>query len=151
MKLQDALKTDRFRNNRHRAILNMLYTAYWYKSQVSSILKDNGLTLEQFNVLRILKGKNPEAMCVKDIAGRMLEKSSNVPRIIDRLVKKKLVKRKTSKEDKRETLISMTDKGMEQVDTATRAVDKLDHKILSLTDEDAVTLHELLEKLRLTD
>ena len=68
MKLQDAIKTEKFKNERHKATLNLLYTAYWYKTHVSTTLKLSGLNTEQFNVLRILKGKNPEPMCVKDIA-----------------------------------------------------------------------------------
>ena len=90
MKLQDAIKTNNFRDERHKASLNVIYTAYWFKSHLSTVFKEYGLTEEQFNVLRILKGKHPEPMCVRDIASRMLEKNSNVPRIADRLVTKKV-------------------------------------------------------------
>ena len=81
----------------------------------------------------------------------MLENSSNVPRIIDRLVRKKLVKRKNSKEDKRETLVSLTDLGLEQTDMATKAVDKQRSKIIGLSEEEATQLHILLEKIRAVD
>lgn len=151
MKLQEALKTDRFRNEIHKASLNILYTAYWMKSHLSSVFKEHGITEEQFNVMRILKGKHPEAMCVRDIASRMIEKNSNVPRIIDRLVIKKLVKRATSKEDKRETLITLTDKGITHLASASEAVEKRSNEILSLTENEATQLHELLEKLRKID
>ena len=151
MKLQEALKTDRFRNARHMALLNVLYTAYWLKSATTAALKDSGLTGEQFNVMRILKGKHPEPMCVRDIASRMLEKSSNVPRIIDRLVVKKLVKRATSKEDKRETIMTITAEGIKQLDLASKSVEKATEKIIGITEDEAVQLHNLLEKLRTTD
>ena len=151
MKLQEALKTDRFRNEIHKASLNILYTAYWMKSHLSSVFKEHGITEEQFNVMRILKGKHPEAMCVRDIASRMIEKNSNVPRIIDRLVIKKLVKRATSKEDKRETLITLTDKGITHLASASETVEKRSNEILSLTESEATQLHELLEKLRKID
>jgi DNA-binding MarR family transcriptional regulator len=151
VKLQDAIKTNKFRNERHKATLNILYTAYWYKTHVSGVLKDNSLTMEQFNVLRILKGKHPDQMCVRDIGSRMLEKSSNVPRIIDRLVTKKLVKRTTSKEDKRETLITLTDKGIEQLDLASKSLEKTSNKLIGITEEEAVVLNELLEKTRTAD
>ena len=128
-----------------------MYTSYWLKTHVNAVLKDNGLTIEQFNVLRILKGKHPEQMCVKDIGSRMIEKSSNVPRIIDRLLIKKLVKRTTSKEDKRETLISLTDDGLKQVESSNILVDAMQKRISGLDDRDATLLSELLEKMRTTD
>jgi DNA-binding MarR family transcriptional regulator len=98
--------------------------------------------------MRILKGKHPEQMCVRDIASRMLEKNSNVPRIIDRLVAKKMVKRENSTEDKRETLISLTAKGMEQLDKVSKQVETKSNDIINLSDEEANQLHNLLEKLR---
>ena len=96
----------------HKAGLNILYTAWWLKTMMSKELKEYGLTHEQYNVLRILKGRHPEQICVKEIACRMIEKSSNVPRIIDRLEIKKLVKRTSSNSDKRETVIVLTQAGI---------------------------------------
>ena len=148
MKLEDALKTDKFRDEQHKAALNVLYTAYWLKSQLSPVFKEHGITEEQFNVMRILRGKHPQAMCVRDIASRMLERNSNVPRIIDRLVAKKLVKRATSRQDKRETLISLTEHGQALLQTASKAVEKRSEEIIRISDQDATRLHELLELLR---
>ncbi len=126
----------------------MLYTAYWLRNNFTVVLKTQGITLEQFNVLRILNGKHPEMMRVKDIGSRIVEKSSNVPRIIDRLAAKKLVKRNTSKEDKRETLVAITDAGLELLQIAIRLVDNTRETTLGITDEEALQLNELLEKLR---
>ncbi len=148
MKLEEAIKSTRFSSMQEKAAINLLHTAYWLKSNYSAQLKSEGLTLEQFNVLRILKGKHPERMNVKDICGRMVEKSSNVPRIIDRLVKKSLVKRATSKEDKRETLISLTDSGIAQLLRANELVAEVNNGMLGLNDDEARMLNELLEKLR---
>ncbi len=151
MKLQDALKTDRFRNEQHKATLNVIYTAYWLRSHLSMIFKEHGITEEQFNVMRILRGKHPQAMCVKDIASRMLEKNSNVPRITDRLVAKKLVKRATSKEDKRETLVSLTEKGIEHLELSSKAVELRSNELIGLNEKESAQLHELLEQLRKID
>lgn len=148
MKLEEAIKSNKFRDEGHKASLNILYTAWWLKTIFSSSMKELGMTSEQFNVMRILKGKHPEEMCVKDIGSRMIEKSSNVPRIIDRLVDKKLVKRTTSKEDKRETLISLTDKGMKHLAEASKVMDEVGQKTIGLTNDEASRLNELLEKLR---
>lgn len=151
MKLEDALKTNRFKDERHKATLNIIYTAYWFKTHLNSVMKTYGITVEQFNVLRIIKGKHPEAICVKEIGNRMLEKSSNVPRIIDRLLLKHLVKRTTSKQDKRETLITLTEKGMEQLSIISKAVNEKTEAILDISNEEAKQLHELLEKMRKED
>ena len=148
MKLQEAIKTEKFRNARHMAMLNILYTAYWLKTHNNAALKNYDLTSEQYNVLRILRGKHPEPMCVKDIGSRMLEKSSNVPRIIDRLVAKNFVERSNSQEDKRETIITVTDVGLKILEQSTKALDKVAEKIIGLDDAEALALNEQLEKFR---
>ena len=109
--MEQAIKSTHFRNEIHKAGLNILYTAWWLKTIMSKELKEYGLTHEQYNVLRILKGKHPEKICVKEIACRMIEKNSNVPRIIDRLETKKLVRRVASDSDKRETVIILNTGG----------------------------------------
>lgn len=148
MKLEDAIKSNRFTDDRHRATVNLIYTAYWLKSSISGALKQYGLTMEQHNVLRILKGSHPKDLCVKEIASRIVEKSSNVPRIVDRLVAKKLVHRYQSKEDKRETLVSLTDKGIETIQLARQLVEELTANTINLSQEEAATLNALLEKMR---
>lgn len=115
---------------------------------MSKELKEFGLTHEQYNVLRILKGKHPEQMCVKDIGCRMIEKNSNVPRIIDRLELKKLVKRNDSEFDKRETVITLTQSGIAVLEATTGKVTALLESEVLMDDKDAKSLNGLLEKLR---
>ena len=81
----------------------------------------------------------------------MIEKSSNVPRIIDKLVLKKLVKRAVSKEDKRETLVALTDKGIAQLNEANTLIDALSERIMGLDDNDALILNDVLDKMRKED
>jgi len=149
MKLEEAIKSNRFIDERHKATINVLYSAYWLKNNFSTALKDNGVTMEQFNVLRILKGKHPEPMCVKDIGSRIIEKNSNVPRIIDRLILKKLAKKTPSKEDKRETLVSLTEKGLKQLEEANKVLDRLTNELIGIDNADAAKLNALLEKMRI--
>ena len=151
MKLEEAIKSNRFTDEQHRATVNLLYSTYWLKSNLSIVLKECGLTLEQHNVLRILRGSHPGQLCVKEIASRIVEKSSNVPRIVDRLVAKKLVKRAQSKEDKRETLVSLTEKGIATIEHAKNEVERLTKEIVNLTANEAATLNALLEKMREPD
>ncbi|MFY7652065.1 MAG: MarR family winged helix-turn-helix transcriptional regulator [Chitinophagaceae bacterium] len=148
MKLEQAIKSSKFKNEVHKAALNILYSAWWLKTLMSQELKPFGLTHEQYNVLRILKGKYPEQMCVKDIASRMIEKSSNVPRIIDRLESKKWALRTTSQEDKRETLITLTQLGIDVLAQSTQRVDAIFSNNIDLKEENAAVLNNLLEELR---
>ena len=150
MKLEQAIKSNKFKSEVHKAVLHILYTAWWLKTLSAKELKEFGLTHEQYNVLRILKGKHPEQMCVRDIASRMIEKNSNVPRIIDRLEIKKLVGRTTSQIDKRETVITITKAGIALLEASTLVMDETMGKHLLMPEEEAVTLNLLLEKIRET-
>ena len=151
MKLEQAIQSTKFKDEVHKAILNTLYTAWWLKTVMSKELKEFGLTHEQYNVLRILKGKYPEQMCVRDVARRMIEKSSNVPRIIDRLELKKLVKRSTSPLDKRETVITLTQSGITILEASTTTVTKAMDGVMEINNEEAAVLNRLLEKVRLAE
>lgn len=149
MKLEEAIKSNKFVSEKQKAAINVLYTGYWLRSGYSTNLKKEDLTLEQYNVMRILKGKYPEQMCVKDIASRTIEKSSNVPRILDRLVAKKLARRTPSKEDKRETLVSLTEKGIDVLTRANVLTWEVTNGMTALTEDEARTLNDLLEKMRI--
>ncbi len=151
VKLEIAIQSTKFKNEVHKAGLNILYTAWWLKTITVKELKEFGLTHEQYNVLRILKGKYPDQMCVRDIASRMIEKSSNVPRIIDRLELKKLVKRSNSAIDKRETVITLTQAGITILESCNKKVNELMDGLVPINNQEAATLNALLEKVRETE
>nr|WP_300979953.1 MarR family transcriptional regulator [Sediminibacterium sp. Gen4] len=146
--MEQAIQSTRFKNEVHKAGLNILYTAWWLKTVMSRELKEFGLTHEQYNVLRILKGKHPELICVKDIACRMIEKNSNVPRIIDRLEIKKLVKRATSEADKRETVISLTQSGIAVLEASTQRINAIFDEVMVINEAEAASINQLLERVR---
>ena len=148
MKLEEAIKSDKFADERHKATINVLYTAYWLRDNFCTALKKEDITLEQFNVLRILNGMHPQQMCVKDIGSRIIEKSSNVPRIIDKLVEKKLAKRTPSKEDKRETLVSLTEKGASVLNRASELVEQVTYELTGIDEAQSKNLNDLLEHMR---
>lgn len=151
MKLEEAIQTTHFRDPIHKAGLNILYTAWWLKTIMTQELKQFGLTHEQYNVMRILKGKNPAPMCIKDIASRMIEKNSNVPRIIDRLVVKKLVKRTTDSQDKRHTVITLSPAGLNILQLSTLKIDEVIGGKIAIEIKDAENLNELLELFRVNE
>lgn len=151
VKLEEAIKSTKFKNPVQRAGLNVLYTAWWLKTMSSKELKNFDLTHEQYNVLRILKGKHPEKMCVKDIASRMIEKNSNVPRIIDRLESKSLIERGQGEVDGRQTVMALTKTGVTVLENATEALNLIWENVISISDDDANNLNSLLEKLRIKE
>jgi DNA-binding MarR family transcriptional regulator len=149
VKLEQAIKSSKFKNEVHKAGLNILYTAWWLKTMMSKELKEYGLTHEQYNVLRILKGRHPEQICVREIACRMIEKNSNVPRIIDRLEAKKFVKRTTSESDRRETVIVLTPAGLNILQHSTDRINAVMDNAIVMSEHKASELNSLLEEIRM--
>ena len=146
MTLEEAIQSTGFNSQAHKAAINVMYVAYMVKTQVSLALKAFNLTPEQYNVLRILKGKHPDAMCVKDIAGRMIERNSNVPRIIDRLEAKFLVSRHQSDTDRRETIIEITESGLDLLEKAYPVMVSSNAGLSSMSEADLKQLNHLLDR-----
>jgi DNA-binding MarR family transcriptional regulator len=146
MNVEEAIQSSGFKNERQKAVVNLMYVAYEVKTRISRVLKDYGLTPEQYNVLRILKGKYPNQMCVRDIARRTVERSSNVPRIIDRLEVKKLVRRSHSGTDRRETVIILAQPGINLLETINPAMEAAERTITSLTEGEINQLNKLLDR-----
>ena len=146
VKLEEAIKTRNFSSLQQKASLNIMYVGYLIKKQSSDALKDFGLTPEQFNVLRILKGSYPEMLCVKEIASRMIEKSSNVPRIVDRLEIKKLAKRNVSEADRRETSIAITQAGINMLEVVNPFIKKTGDDFCKLSEKELTLLNDLLDR-----
>lgn len=146
--IEEVLKTKKFRDEQHKAVLNMLYTSYWLRNQVATALKPYGITAEQFNVLRILRGALPQYLCVKDIAERMIEPNSNVPRILERLQRKGLIERMMSEFDRRESVTIITPLALETLTKADTALKNKENEIMQITNEEATLLNQILDKLR---
>ena len=148
MRLEEEIHTSKFVSEVQKAAINLLFTSHWLHTRINSYLKPFGFTHEQFNVMRILKGKHPEKMCVKNIGMRMIEKNSNVPRILDRLEKKGWITRQQSQADRRETETSLTSLGIEMLDKASASVVLNQHSMMKLDETMALELNSILEKIR---
>ena len=137
-----------FINERVKANLNVLYTANWVYNKMSANLKPFGLTHEQFNVLRILRGKHPDFMSQKDILKRMLAPNSNLTLIIKKLVRKSLIEVNQSSEDKRAYEINITEAGMLKLKDLDQYIKSQKGNFSSLSESEAFHLNALLDKLR---
>jgi DNA-binding MarR family transcriptional regulator len=147
VKIEYELQTGNFRNEQHKATLNILFTAYAIQRDFADKLKPFGITPEQYNVLRILKGKFPQSICVRDIRSRMIERSSNVPRILDRLEGKGYIRRERSESDGRETLVCLTNEGQKFLEKLTGFLEH-EERTLPISEAEAWALNELLDKCR---
>jgi len=148
MEIGQSIRQSRFRNEHQKAMINVLYTYGWLMDRVKTHFKDHDVTPQQFNILRILRGSNPQPLTVLDLKERMLDKNCDASRIIERLVVKGLTKKKICVSDKRRVDISITPKGLKLLDTLDGYNDRLDAVLKTLTDDEAAELNRLLDKLR---
>lgn len=113
MSLEEDIKQGKsFENAYEKLMVNVMYTNSWLMEQQNSIFKPFGLTVPQYNVLRILRGAYPEPCTINSLIDRMLDRMSNASRIVDRLESKQLVLRKVSKVDRRAKDVVITDEGL---------------------------------------
>src|SRR5688572_24175469 len=145
MALEQDIKQERFHNEFEKVAVNVLFTASWLYNINSSRLKPNAITPEQYNVLRILRGSHPKALMLADVTCRMIDKSSNATRLVEKLRQKGLLKREICENNRRQVDISITDKGLS-------VLKKIDQESESwLTDMKTITKHEVLELNRILD
>jgi DNA-binding MarR family transcriptional regulator len=149
MKIEEVLKSTVPMDNSKKIIMNIIYTQNVITENFNEILKPYDISSEQFNVLRILRGQkgNPANMCV--IQERMLAKTSNTTRLVDKLLLKKLVTREVCPENRRKIEVLITPKGLNLLEELEPKV-KLHEQSFSknLSEEEMIQLNELLEKFR---
>ena len=128
------------------AVLAIMRAADRVRRRGITLLAPYDLTLQQFNVLRILRGARPEGLCTLTIAERMLEQTPGITRLIDRLEKKKLVARVRSEEDRRQVWCRITPAGLRLLARLDRPIADADRSIMAgLSKEDQASLARLLE------
>lgn len=148
MKIDEAIKST-FKSEYHKAHVNVIYSAAWMSQQSTQLLKPYNISWQQFNILRILRGMHPEPATVKLLTERMIDKMSNASRLVDKLMKKELVKRQTCIEDRRRVNIAITPLGLEVLTKASNDMESnMDTYMEAITQEEAFELNRILDKLR---
>jgi DNA-binding MarR family transcriptional regulator len=148
MEIEKEIKQNNFKDEIHKLMINQLFTGKWITNLIAKQLKPFGITNQQYNVLRILRGQKSNYISVNAISDRMIDKMSNVSRLIDKLVDKKLVQRKINKDDRRQADIVINQKGLDLVKAIEDTEDDLKSNFKSLSEEEAKQLNDLLDKLR---
>jgi MarR family transcriptional regulator, multiple gene regulator MgrA len=149
MGLKEDIKQSRsFRNEYHKASVNLIYTGKWVINFHNELLNDYGLTLQQYNILRILKGHHPKPTTVKLITERMLDKASDASRIVEVLRKKDLVERNLNSIDRRKVDVMITEKGEQILEEIEAKSDIMDNFLCNLDLHEIDLLNTLLDKAR---
>lgn len=145
MKIEEIINA-KFKNEHHKAIVNIRYTSNWIGAYHNKQLSEFDLTLPQFNILRILRGAG-EPLSIKEVKERMIEKSPNTTRLIDKLIAKGMVDRSRCTDDRRVVHIEITDKGRKVLSGIDDVFDEMS-LAQKITLEEAAVLNDLLNKLR---
>lgn len=148
MGIAEDIKQERFSSEYSKSVINVIYTSSWLHQRHLEVFKEHGLTTPQFNILRILRGQHPNPSTVNLLIDRMLDKSSNASRIVDRLEEKGLVIRKQCKNDRRAVDVFISDKGSELLSMLDSKMSDFENATRKLSEEEAETLNALLDKMR---
>lgn len=147
MSIDKDIKQRIFKSEYQRAFVNLIFTYNWTTEQLKQIFDKQGLTMQQFNILRILRGSD-KPISTLQIRERMLDKMSDTSRIVDRLLLKGLAKKVICKTDKRLVDVSITEKGKKVLQKLDLQEDQMHSIISSLSEKEAKTLNKLLDKIR---
>lgn len=148
MGIEQEIKQSNFKSEYQKLIVNQLFTGKWVSDMVSNHLKPFGLTSQQYNVLRILRGQDSHTLSVNGITDRMIDKMSNVSRLVDKLLTKELIDRKINSIDRRQVDVVINDKGLALLSAIDQEEDELHEQFKNITPNEALRLNNLLDKLR---
>lgn len=147
MSIEKDIQQSKFRNEFHKAAVNLIYTFNWLTEKSKAIFERGDVTPQQYNILRILRGAG-KPLSTLQIRQRMLDKMSDTSRIVDRLVKKELVQKVICKTDRRLVDVTISDTGLQLLDRLDSFNEEMDALLGSVNEEEAKMLNHLLDKIR---
>ena len=147
MGIEQDIQQPNFRNEFQKMGINLLFTANWLNEQIGKMLSEEGVTQQQYNILRILRGSATPLSTLK-IRERMLDKMSDTSRIVDRLIAKELVVKNTCEKDKRLVDITLSPKGISLVDQLDQYNERIDALLKGINESEAKTMNQILDKIR---
>lgn len=149
MSLEDDIMQRNFRSPIQKAYLNIIFTGNWIMSRQLEIFKPFGISSQQYNVLRILKGQYPTPVRINTISERMLDQNSNTSRLVDKLLAKGYVERFVCPEDRRAVDVTITNQGVKLLEQIAPEIVRFEEESYQLvTEEEAQLISSLLDKLR---
>ncbi len=150
MTLEENLNVEKFANEYEKFTVNLYFTSSWVFNSRNKVLKECGLTLQQCNILHILNKCYPAPVTVNFLISRMLDKSSNASRIVDKLVAKGFAERVQSKQDKRAVDVMITKKGLDKMNIEVEPIvnQYYDNFKRSVSENEMKQMNALLDKVR---
>ena len=148
MALEQDLQQESFNSDLEKLWVNILYTGIWVQQLHAPSFKQEKISRQQFNILRILRGQHPKAASVQLLTERMLEKSSNASRIVEKLVQKGLVERLTCESDRRQVDVKISAAGLAMLARIDSSLKAIVNQFNRLTSTEIETLNTLLDRLR---
>ena len=145
MEIEDEIKQEHFNRPQDKAGMNLIFTANWLLNEIAVILKPVGLSLQQLNVLAILKGQPNHTTTVNLIRERLIDRMPNVSRLLNKLMDKGLIKKDRDLSDQRVVYIKLTPEGLKAALKGRELFNKVQYGV---TDEQAELLNDLLDKIR---
>jgi DNA-binding MarR family transcriptional regulator len=148
MEIGKEIKQVKFKSEHQKMLINILFTNGWLSAAHANSLKPFGISTQQFNILRILRGQHPKPATVNLLIERMLDKNSNASRLVEKLRLKKLVERAVCQEDRRAVNVVITQKGLDLLSKLDKQEGNFIKELKNLSEKEAILLNTLLDKLR---
>lgn len=148
MGIEKDINQQHFQSEGQKAMINLIYTYNWVTERVRTFLAEEDITMQQFNILRILRGSDPKPLSTLTIRERMLDKMSDTSRIVDRLVLKGWVDKKMCSTDKRLVDVFITKEGKKLLERIDKKSDAMNATTAALSDAELEQLNQLLDKIR---
>lgn len=149
MKIGNEIKQTKFKSEYQKMLINILFTSGWLTSKHASQLKPYGISSQQYNILRILRGQHPKPATVNLLIDRMLDKNSNASRLVEKLRLKKLVERAICADDRRAVNVAITKKGLDLlIELDEHEESFISKELKKISEKEAEQINLLLDKLR---
>ncbi len=148
MGIKADIKQSKFSTPSQKAIINVIYTATWINNKSSAILKPHKLSVQQYNILRILRGQKGNAISVNSLINRMIDKSSNASRLVEKLRERGFLERKVCEYDRRQVDVFITQQGLDFLTSTDKDFTALEESGIKLSAEECEQLSYLLDKMR---
>lgn len=149
MRIEDEIKQTHFKTEYQKLNINLLFTANWLNQKATKILRPYKISQQQFNILRILRGRHPEPATVKLLSERMLDRMSNASRLVEKLRQKGYIERISCTDDRRRVSITITDLGLQVVNEASEILEsQMQDQLSSISDTEAKEVNRLLDLMR---
>lgn len=146
--LEEDLHQKEFTSQRMKLLINVMYTGSWLNTLQNRLFRQYDITPQQFNLMRILRGRYPEPASINLLIDRMIDKMSNASRLVDKLEKKAYATRKSCPRDRRQVEVSITEKGLEVLARLDIALAGLEKELSTISEEEAAAANQVLDKWR---